>query len=81
MLSKNNIKESNIIFTKEKNKQFFNITMCIENDSINMSILDNFNIYKILGSLNDKILEKILFEEETEHHAKILFLFKDINKD
>ena len=46
-----------------------------------MDILNKFNIYKILGKLNDNLLENVIFKEETKSTSKILFLFKAINKD
>ena len=38
-----------------------------------MNILNKFNIYKILGKLNDNLLENVIFKEETENTLKYYF--------
>jgi hypothetical protein len=72
---------SNVIMTQNKKKKEINLVFNIENKNIDMDILKKFNIYKILGKLNDNLVENVIFKEETETNAKILFLFKAINKD
>ncbi len=72
---------SNVIMTQNKIKKEINLKLNIENKKIDMDILKEFNIYKILGKLNDNLLETVIFKEETRTTAKILFLFKSINKD
>ncbi len=72
---------SNVLMKQNKEKKEINLNLSIENKKINMDMLKKFNIYKILGKLNDNLLENVVFKEETENTAKILFLFKPINKD
>ena len=72
---------SNVIMTQNKKNREINLKLNIENKKLDMDILKKFNIYKILGKLNDNLLESVIFKEETETTAKILFLFKPINKD
>ena len=72
---------SNVLMTQNKKKREIQLKLYIENEKINMNILNKFNIYKILGKLNDNLLENVIFKEETETTSKILFLFKPINKD
>ena len=78
-----NIEEdiSSVLMTQNKKKREINLKLNIENKKIDMDILKQFNIYKILGKLNDNLLETVIFKEETKTTAKILFLFKPINKD
>lgn len=78
-----NIEEdiSSVLMTQNKKKREINLKLYIENKKINMDILNKFNIYKILGKLNDNLLENVIFKEETKSTSKILFLFKAINKD
>ena len=72
---------SNVLITQNKKKREIQLKLYIENEKIDMNILNKFNIYKILGKLNDNLLENVIFKEETESTSKILFLFKPINKD
>ena len=72
---------SNVLMTHNKEKKEINLKLYIENKNIDIHILNDFNIYKILGKLNDSLLENVLFKEKTKHNSKILFLFKPINKD
>jgi hypothetical protein len=78
-----NIEEdiSSVLMTQNKKKKEINLKLYIENKNIDMVILNKFNIYKILGKLNDNLLEDVIFKEETKTTSKILFLFKTINKD
>lgn len=72
---------SNVLMTQNKKKREIQLKLYVENEKVNMNILNKFNIYKILGKLNDNLLENVIFKEETETTSKILFLFKPINKD
>ena len=61
----------------------FIIVFIIENNNINIYNLINFSLYKLIGELNQDILEtiKIVNLTEDDSECDILFLFKSLSKE
>ena len=75
--------KQDIILKKNKLNNNFIIDFIIENNNINIYNLINFSLYKLIGELNQDILEtiKIVNLTEDDSECDILFLFKSLSKE
>jgi len=75
--------KQDIILKKNKLNNNFIIVFIIENNNINIYNLINFSLYKLIGELNQDILEtiKIVNLTEDDSECDILFLFKSLSKE
>jgi len=75
--------KQDIILKRNKLNNNFIIDFIIENNNINIYNLINFSLYKLIGELNQDILEtiKIVNLTEDDSECDILFLFKSLSKE
>lgn len=70
--------KQNMLLKYNKDRDIYNLTFSIENGSLYLHDIKNFNIYNILYSLNTDSIENINQKQITENEAEVLFIFKKI---
>jgi hypothetical protein len=75
--------KNDVVLQKNKINKNFIINFFIENKNIDISKVIDFSIYKLIGELNQDVLENIeiikLIDNDSECH--MLFLFKQLSKE
>jgi len=75
-------KKHKILLQKDKNTNTFYLAFESKNKKINIPSIINFNMYELIGKLNEDILEDIrIVKKHNENDVEVLFLFKQFGQE